>query len=298
MIMKDVFVILGFHAHEPIWDMTQRLLDAIDDPLIKATFPSDNWIRKRIEAGRDLYGDLLDFSRDLDVPVALEATNEVLEQIAQYAPDCFAALGDGYRSGRIAPVYGHAYHTHIGLMNDREVEEEITLNRDFIHRVVGAPRPVRQGLFPSEDGLDGAKLRGIEAAGIEYVLFPNLSPRKGRYRVCGRPDVTYQPFKIGRRLIALPRHFAVSQYIWRPITRLLPEGVRSQGFLMGQFNVFEEEYRSGRRLSYPITWEQAVEDYRSVLDAALDAAPDRGLILYMQDLELMDFGDTALRIMR
>ncbi|MBI4497580.1 MAG: glycoside hydrolase [Chloroflexi bacterium] len=296
--MKDVFVILAFHAHEPLWDLSRMLLDAIDDPRIKATFPADNWIVKRLQQGRDIYQDLLRFAAALDAPVALEATNEVLEQIATYSPDTFRDLRAAYRTGTLYPVYGHAYHTHIALMSDQEVAEEIRLNQEFLHGVMGAPRPRYRGLFPTEGSLDARKLGGLRAAGVDYVLMPNLSPRKARYQVHGTDDVVYRPFTIGDGLLALPRHYPVSQLIWRPITRWAPDGVKLQGFLLGRFLVFDEEYRSGTYLAAPISWRQAVADYRAVLEDALAQAPHQGLILYLQDLELMDFGDVALKLMQ
>ncbi|MDH4299793.1 MAG: glycoside hydrolase, partial [Dehalococcoidia bacterium] len=93
------------------------------------------------------------------------------------------------------------------------------------------------------------------------------------------------------------RHFPVSQHIWRPITRYDPEGVKNQGYILGKYWVFAEEYRNKSYIPFPISWEEAIADYTAVLEDALTETPDQGLILYIQDLELMDFGDTALRIM-
>ena len=48
---------------------------------------------------------------------------------------------------------------------------------------------------------------------------------------------------------ALPRHYAVSQEVWRPLTRRFPEKVKYQGFLVGEVPVFYDEYRGGPRVT-------------------------------------------------
>ncbi|MEJ2740801.1 MAG: hypothetical protein P8105_13425, partial [Dehalococcoidia bacterium] len=111
-----------------------------------------------------------------------------------------------------------------------------------------------------------------------------------------KSDIKHTPFMVGADIVALPRHFPVSQYIWRSITRYKPDEVRKQGYILGKYWVFEEEYRNKMHIAFPISWEQAVAEYAEVLKKALMELPDNGLILYIQDLELMDFGDTALKI--
>jgi hypothetical protein len=73
--MKEVFVILAFHAHEPLWDLPQQLLDNIDDLDLKLTVGNENWLVRRKAERRDIYLDLINFSRSMGIPVALEATN-------------------------------------------------------------------------------------------------------------------------------------------------------------------------------------------------------------------------------
>jgi hypothetical protein len=80
------------------------------------------------------------------------------------------------------PLYGHAHHTHISLLTDVEVEDEIRLNREYLHDVMQAPLPRHAGLFPIEDSLDAAKLRGVKNSHIEFVIFPSLDRSKTRYR--------------------------------------------------------------------------------------------------------------------
>jgi hypothetical protein len=234
----------------------------------------------------------------MDITVALEATNELLVQVSGIMPDTYNEMRKAYQDGTIYPIYGHAHHTHISLLTDAEVEDEIRLNREYLHNIIGAPRPLHAGLFPIEDSLDSSKLQGIKRSGIEYVIFPNLDRRKARYKSDSALDEKHEPFLIGPDIIALPRHFAVSQYIWRPITRWKAEGVRNQGYILGRYWVLPEEYRRRRFVQFPISREKAIEEYHRTLSRALADAPDKGLVLYTQDLELMDFGDVALDILK
>ncbi|MBP1707638.1 MAG: hypothetical protein H6Q39_1362, partial [Chloroflexi bacterium] len=45
--MKEVFVVLAFHAHEPLWDLPQQLLDNVDDLDLKLTVGNENWLVRR-----------------------------------------------------------------------------------------------------------------------------------------------------------------------------------------------------------------------------------------------------------
>jgi len=298
MAGKDVFVILAFHAHEPHWDQPMFLLDRLDDEEMRNSVRGDNWIVKRAEAGRDAYRDLLRFAEEMKVPVCLEATNELLMQISEFMPATFRALREAYSGRTIYPIYGFAHHTHAALLTDAEVADEIRLNREFVHGVLGAPEARYRGLFPIEGSIDARLLSTIYRAHIDFLVFPHLSPRKARYRLEGAGDPVHEPFVVGPGIVALPRHFSVSQDIWRPITRWKPDGVRAQGYMLGQYFVFDEEYRQERSLPFPITRSEAVAEYCEVVRRAVASAPDGGLILYIQDLELMDFAEEALELLQ
>ena len=99
------------------------------------------------------------------------------------------------------------------------------------------------------------------------------------------------------RLLALPRNFAISQEIWRPITKWKPEPLKPQGYILGKYHVLDEEYRNDATVAFPITREQAVAEYTETLRRTLTEAPDGAMLLYIQDLELMDFGEEALEIL-
>ncbi len=298
---KTVNVILAFHAQEPLWDLPQRVIETLrDEDVRREAIGNDNWVKRRAESGRDIYANLIAFGARLGAPVCLEATNEILMQIRRYFPETFERLGDAYRSGALYPVYGNAFHTHIAMLSDTELADELRLNREFLRDVMRAPEPRHLGAFPMEGSIDAQKLDGFRQAGMEFVIFPNLSPMKARYEFDGlapAADPTYGAFTVGDGLLALPRHFPISQEIWRPITKWKPERLAPQGYILGAYAVLDEEYRSGRTVDFPITRAQAVDEYMETLRTALREAPDGGLLLYIQDLELMDFGEEALDIL-
>jgi len=295
--MKQAYVILAFHAHEPLWDLPNELIALVDDPEIQDATQGENYILKRAREERDIYAHLVQTAESLSAPVTLDATNELLVQLAWYLPESFQNIATAYKSGAIYPLYTHAHHTHTALLAPDEIADELRLNAELLHKVIGVPEPKHRGAFPTEGSVDAAKLVAYKDSGMDFVVFPHLSDRKTYFAVEGKADVRNRPFVVGPGLIALPRHFPVSQNIWYPITRYNPKGLRNQGYILGEYWVFAEEYRSGSHVTFPISWRKAVAEYTSVLEKALVELPDRGLILYIQDLELMDFGDVALRLM-
>ncbi len=294
--MKRVDVILAFHAHEPLWDLPNELIALVDDPEIRDAMRGENYVLKRAREERDIYAHLVQMAESLGAPVALDITNELLVQLAWYVPETFQNLVAAYKSDTIHPLYTHAHHTHTALLTSDEIADELRLNVELLHNVMGVPEPRHRGVFPTEASVDAAKLVAYKDSGMEYIVFPHLSNRKTHFIVDGKGDVQYRAFVVGPDMLALPRHFPVSQHIWRPITRYDPKGVKNQGYILGKYWVFAEEYRNKSYIPFPISWEEAVAEYTSVLENALEESPDRGLILYIQDLELMDFGDIALRI--
>jgi hypothetical protein len=295
--MKRAYVILAFHAHEPLWDLPNELIALVDDPEIRDAIRGENYVLKRAGEERDIYADLVRTAESLGAPVTLDITNELLVQLAWYMPQTFQSLAAAYKNGTIYPLYTHAHHTHAALLTPDEIADELRLNAELLHNVMGIPEPRHRGAFPTEGSVDATKLVAYKDSGMEYIVFPHLGSCKAHYAVEGESGIEYRSFVVGPDMLALPRHFPVSQYIWRPITRYDPEGVKNQGYMLGRYWVFAEEYRDKSYLPFPISWHQAVSDYTEVLEAALKELPDRGLILYIQDLELMDFGDIALRIM-
>jgi len=295
--MKRAYVILAFHAHEPLWDLPNELIALVDDPEIRDAIRGENYVLRRVREERDIYAHLVRVAESLGAPVTLDITNELLVQLAWYIPETFHNLAAGYKNGVIYPLYTHAHHTHAALLSPDEIADELRLNMELLHNVMGIPEPRHRGVFPTEGSVDAAKLAAYKDSGMEYIIFPHLSDRKAHFTVDGEGNIQHRAFTVGPDILALPRCFPVSQYIWRPITRYDPKGVKNQGYILGEYWVFAEEYRNKSSISFPISWRKAVAEYTGVLQNALTELPDGGLILYIQDLELMDFGDIALRMM-
>lgn len=299
--MKDIYVILAFHAHELLWDLPERMLSYLEeDNPMKVSLLDTNYLKKRKEEGRDIYSLCSDFGDFLDAPLCVEYTNELLVQIKDVMPDSFQKLIKDYQRGRLYPIYGHAHHTHVSLLCQEEITQEILWNREYLHNQMGVPYPKFNGLFSPEASYSYDKLEAAAAANIDYVIFPHLD-RKVPFEIEGEGDCVYRPFliKAGRkRLIAFPRNFPISQEIWRPITKMKRDEVKNQGYMLGEYPVFNNEYLSEEQEGFPISFDEGVELYKNVLHQELEKAPDRGVLVYIQDLELMDFGDIALEIMK
>ncbi len=299
--MKEIYVILAFHAHELLWDLPDTLLSYLEkENPMKDSLSTENYLKKRKEEGRDIYSLCSKFGDNLDAPLCVEYTNELLVQINEIMPDVFAGLKNDYERGRLYPLYGHAHHTHVSLLQSEEIIQEIVWNRQYLHNYMGVPYPEYNGLFPPEDSLDSNKMEAISKANIDYVVFPHLEKGKAPFSVEGEGDYIYKPFLLqtsGKNIIAFPRNFPISQEIWRPITKMKRDAVKSQGYMLGNFPVFDNEYVKGKEEKFPISMEKGVEMYKKVLQQELEKTPNEGVLLYIQDLELMDFGDIALEIM-
>ncbi|MEE8473259.1 MAG: glycoside hydrolase, partial [Dehalococcoidia bacterium] len=97
--MKRANVILAFHAHEPLWDLPNELVAMVDDPEIHDAVWGENYVLKRAREGRDVYARLVETAESLGAPVALDATNELLVQLAWYVPETFQDLSAAYKKG-------------------------------------------------------------------------------------------------------------------------------------------------------------------------------------------------------
>ncbi len=298
--MKDLYVILAFHGHELLWDLPERLLSYLEDgnPM-KGTVLDANYIKKREEEGRDLYTLGIQLGEKLDAPICVEYSNELLHQIHEVAPEIFERIKSAFHSGRLYPIYGHAHHTHVSLLKEMEISQEIIWNMQYLHEYMEVPPPKYKGCFSPEASYSFDKLNGITGANIDYVIFPHLQEKKVPFELSGPGDHLYKPFWLSsshRSLLAFPRNFPISQEIWRPITRMKREEVKNQGYKLGDYPVFFNEYLSGRREPFPISMEEGVALYQGVLRQELNQAPPDAVLLYIQDLELMDFGDLAMEI--
>jgi len=132
--VKRVDVVLAFHAHEPLWDLPNELIALVDDPEIRDAIRGENYILKRAQEERDIYTRLIQMAESLGARVALDATNELLVQLAWYIPEALQNLAAAYKSGTIYPLYTHAHHTHAALLTSDEITDEIRLNAELLHR--------------------------------------------------------------------------------------------------------------------------------------------------------------------
>jgi len=299
--MKDLYVILAFHAHELLWDLPGRLLSYLEEENpMRESILDENYIKMRKEQGRDVYTLGIQLGERLNAPICVEYSNELLHQIRELLPDIFERIREAFHSGRLYPIYGHAHHTHVSLLDEEEITQEITWNMRYLHQYMGVPHPRYKGYFSPEASYDAEKMEGVAVANIDYLIFPHLQEKKVPFELSGPGDYIYKPFWVKSRrrsILALPRNFPISQEIWRPITRMRREEVKNQGYKLGDYPVFFNEYLSGRNEPFPIDMEEGVALYREVLRQELNQAPPEGLLLYIQDLELMDYGDLAIEIM-
>lgn len=300
--MKDIYVIFAFHAHELLWDLPEKLLSYLDEgnPM-KGTIQDLNYIKKRKEEDRDVYTLSVQLGDKLDAPICVEYSNELLHQLGDVVPEVLETLKEAYQRGRLYPVYGHAHHTHISLLKTEEVTQEIIWNMQFLHNYMDVPYPKYKGLFSAEASYIYHKLEGAERANISYVIFPHLNTDKVKFQIEGKGDYTYKPFKIktpDRDILAIPRNFPISQEIWRPITRMKRDEVKDQGYKLGDYPVFYNEYLTNQVEGFPIDFDEGVDIYKKVLRQELEKAPPDAVLTYIQDLELMDFGDIAIEILQ
>ena len=160
--MKQVYVILSFHAHEPLWDFPGQLQALADREEIRSGVTAENYLRRRKEEGRDIYLDLLAMGRRMNIPLCLEASNELLFQLAQITPETFAKLKAAFHEGALHTILGHAHHTHITLLTEEEIYDELRLNAEFYREEMWVTLPAVLGAFPLK-GRDSHKTRGLPA---------------------------------------------------------------------------------------------------------------------------------------
>ncbi|MFQ5957507.1 MAG: hypothetical protein ACE5KK_07025, partial [Candidatus Brocadiales bacterium] len=295
---KKIYVILAFHAHQPIRDIPNKLIAAIGGAELSGVIAGTDDISWRENDRENVYKKLIQFSRTMKIPVTLSATNELLFQIRKSMPETYEALKGAYKNKEIFPLYTFAHHTHMVLIHPDEIVDEIKLNREFLHYIMGVPHPRFRGVFPTEAALDGDKLVGITQAKISFVVSPQLDPSITIYTMEGSGDMKSFPFWIKSELLAVPRHFSVSQGILKPLMQANPDVARAHGYPLGELPVFPEEYSGKDKAPFPIEKDDIARSYTEVLKKALEETPDKGLILYMQELDPMGMGGQALDVLQ
>ncbi|MEE9487567.1 MAG: hypothetical protein V3W00_02530 [Candidatus Brocadiales bacterium] len=301
---KKIYVMLAFHAHKPIRGFYDKLAKDLGDPELSAVVAdADDREKDAAGAGVDddkanVYKELIRFSGAMEIPVALSVTNELLFQIRGSMPETYEALKGAYKEKRIFPIYTFAHNTQMVLIHPDEIINEIKLNREFLHYVLGVPHPQFRGVFPTDGSLDYDKLAGITQATMKFVALPRLDPSISRFKIEGEGDVKAFPFWIKQELLAVPINPAVSQRVIQSLMQGNTDVARSHGYPMGNFPVFADEFVGKEKTTFPIKKENMVSDYTEVLKGAVDECPDGGLILYMQELDPMGLGAQALEVLR
>ncbi len=301
-MLKEVYVSINFHAHEPLWSLQSRIIRMTKDSELSRTLPSRDYLKERMDAGDDLYSLATDLARKLQIPFGIEISNELIQQLKPYK-STLKNIEQAFKDKLIYPILGHAHHTHMEFLSDEEVTQEIRRNRDALRKIVNAKISSPAGYFPSECSLESHRIGAIKKAGVEYLIFPHIEKQERLIDVeNGRvEDTIFKPFYVTHgedKLLALPRSFMISQEIWRPLTKLLPDKARDQGYCLGLFPVLDEEFKTGKTVRFPINFEEAVAEYLDVLKKTIARCPDGGLLLFMQDLELMGVGREMFNVLQ
>jgi hypothetical protein len=165
-----VRVVIAFRAHEPVCG--RRL---VVSPL----------------------GRLVAVAEALDAPIGLALSNELAHQLARDLPPTFRELKRGYAERRLVPIYTPAHAAPASLVTGEELVDELRLNHECVHGLLGAPMPRAQvAVGACDEPWSGASLRALESAGFALVV---TTPGADR------------PARVGERLVGAPR---VAMELW------------------------------------------------------------------------------------
>ncbi len=297
--MKNVYVVLGFHAHEASKEIGNQILQEAVDPDIKKLLPFDNVLAKNAPLVRDTFLALIQLSKNLNIPICLAASNEILSQLRNIAPETFTKLREAYQERSIYPILNFAYEAHILLTSPEEVADEVRMNTEFIEDVleITLARYIKhKGVFPPECSIDGKKTDAFAQAGLEYVLAPHLEDQFFNFTVTPPGKVEFTPLQFENGVVVFPRNHKASEGLWQVLTRLKPKWAAQQGYLLGEYPVFTEEYTTGQYLKFPLSLQEAIDEYTNILRQVITDVPDNGVIFSMQKLDMLNFGEWALGI--
>ena len=166
---SHVRVVLAFTAHEPVLS-TRRL---IASPL----------------------GRLVRVAEALGGPVSLAVSNELAHQLRRDLPETFAELVRGVQAGVVRPLYTTAHHAPAALLQPAELVDELRLNEECVHGLLGAPPPVRKGVLVDGGVLEPRLVPTLEERGVDFVLCRAPQERER--------EPASQPVRVGARLVAL-----------------------------------------------------------------------------------------------
>jgi hypothetical protein len=187
-------VLLVLVSHQPLGERRLRR-DALDARLARgcaSTTAPDDPLRAAIA-----------LAEALDGPVTLAVTNERAVRLRRDFPSAFAALSQAYRDRHIRPMYVTAHHTDAALLAPAELADEIRLNQECVHQLLGAPSPLWRGLVLPGGAVESPTVERLETAGIDFVPCPPLDV--ARMRAAGLTPPERRPFRLGERLVGLAR---------------------------------------------------------------------------------------------
>lgn len=297
--MKNVYVILGFHAHEPNKESGNLILQDTADQDIKKAVPFENLIIKNSVLVRDTFLALIQLSKNFNIPVCLAASNEILLQLRNAVPETFTKLREAYQERAIYPIFNFAHEAHVLYLNPEEVIDEIRLNVEFFEEMADvsvSKHAGYKGIFPPECSIDGKKIDSFSQAGVDYLIAPHLKDQFINYSVTPQTDPDFSPLQFDNGIAVFSRNHAVSEGLWQVLTRLKPKWAIQEGYLLGEFPVFAEEYLSGKYLKNPLSLQEAIDEYTNILRQVVQEAPENGVICSLQKLDTMNFGEWALGI--
>ncbi len=277
---KRINILLGFHSHEPFWEMEQHFLNEVGQKTGYTYYPVTNHFLNNFPEEKPLHDYLLELARDLDIPVWLDASNELYSQLQAYRPDGLQRLVKGFQEGYVHPVLTHAHHVHTGLATSEDHVREIDLNRQLLHEEYEIPRPAHEGLFSPEASYRENIISTYLTKNLSYVMFPNLQARNTPFNIRNHlTDLTYLPYRVedteGNRIMALPINTAISEKVWLAL--------EAGGFDVTQTQV-ERAYDH----------QKAIEHYKQTIYQECEAAPDNAVLVYASDFEFMGLAKYAL----
>ncbi|MFB6225329.1 MAG: hypothetical protein ABEI13_02630, partial [Candidatus Paceibacteria bacterium] len=180
---KHLNVVIGFHSHEPSWEVEQSFLHTLGRKTGQEYFPITNYFVQNFPEEKPLHDYLLEMTSELNIPVWLDGSNEIYDQVYRYRPEGFERLQNGFRQGYIHRVLTHAHHVHTSLATPTEHIQEIRLNQQYLDTKLQTPTPTHEGLFSPEASYRPDLIETYTRLGLEYLIFPNLQSRKTPFQV-------------------------------------------------------------------------------------------------------------------
>jgi hypothetical protein len=142
---------------------------------------------RRLPTEETMVSCLRAFSDAVGTPATLAVTNDVLQALRVERPSEVDGLARVFREGKLRAAYLPAHDSDPSLLSAEELVDEIRLNENALHQIVGAPAPERRVVvLPSV--VDDEAVAALEAHGVDALVLPKA------------PD---EPCRVGERLVLL-----------------------------------------------------------------------------------------------